>query len=81
MAVIEFFGVRAELKGGEWTSDEKLFGLEASWLIEAFPLPGDGFQYYPYRDFAWVNYLAEQFPRDVVVIENKTAPFDPNVIY
>ena len=62
MPVIEFFGVRAELKGGVWTSNGKVHGLEASWLIEAFPLPDDEFQYFPYKDFAWVNYLAEQFP-------------------
>ena len=81
MAVIEFFGVRAELNGGVWTSDEKVFGVEVSRMLEAFPLPDDGFQYFPDRDFAWVNYLAEKFPEGVVVIENETGPFDPDVVY
>lgn len=79
--VIEFFWVRAELNGGVWTSDGKVEGIEASRMIEAFPLSDDGFQYFPNRDFSWVNYLAEMFPKDVVVIENPTAPYDKNLIY
>ena len=78
---ILFFGVRAELTAGKWTSDGKVKGIEASRMIESFPLPDDGFQYFPNRDCAWVNYLAEQFPKQVVVLENPPPEFDKDVIY
>jgi hypothetical protein len=64
-----------------WTSDGKVEGIEASRMIEAFRLPDDGFKCFPNRDYAWVNYLAEKFPENVVVIENRTAPFNKDAIY
>ena len=78
---IMFLGAKADLTGGVWTSDEKVFGVKVSELLESFPLPDDGFQYFPNRDCAWVNYLAEQFPKQVVVLENPPPEFDKDVIY
>jgi len=56
-------------------------GIEASRMIEAFSLPDDGSEYFPNRDFAWVNCLSERFPKEVVVIENTPPPYDKNLIY
>jgi hypothetical protein len=77
---IMFLGAKADLIGGVWVSDEKISGVKVTKLLELFPLPDD-FAYYPNRDFSWVNYLSEQFPKEVVVLENPPPKFDKNVIY
>jgi hypothetical protein len=77
---IMFLGAKADLTGGVWASDEKVFGVKVTTLLESFPLPDD-FAYYPSRDFSWVNYLSEQFPKEVVVLENPPPEFNKDVIY
>ena len=81
MPVIEFYGVRATLDNGVWTSDGKVEGIEISQMLKSFPLPDDGFQYFPDRDFAWVNYLSQKFPERVVVLENLPPEYKKDVIY
>ena len=73
---ILFFGEKAELITGRWVSKN----ARTVQLINIFPLPDD-FMYTLNRDFAWVNYLSEQFPKDVVVIENPLPEAEPGVVY
>jgi hypothetical protein len=73
---ILFFGEKAELVSGRWVSKN----TRTVQLINIFPLPDD-FMYVPNPDFSWVNYLSEQFPKDVVVIENPLPEAEPGVIY
>ena len=73
---ILFFGEQAELTAGRWTSKD----ARTVRLINIFPLPDD-FQYYPNRDFSWVNHLSAQFPEDVVVLENPPPSFTAGTIY
>ena len=74
---ILFFGEQAELIAGRWSSKN----ARTSRLINIFPLPDDTFEYYPNRDFSWVQYLSARFPEDVVVLENPPPEGKPGVIY